>query len=295
MKKILYLFLIIITILFTALTAQAQENLSITDEEAHEIVLDGSIEDLKILLSSGYDINRPYYCSTLLTTALKSILRNGKPDIVFKKVQVLVQAGADINALPCSKQGMSALNWAVVLPSQFQRIPQNMLIGMEALIKEGKKQCTIPGIIDKPCKDITEADLTKIKEEVDKVFAIVNKNNIPEYLKIIDYLVQNGAKLNQTDFSSPLFAAMLNPQGTEIEIVQYLIEKGANINCLDDDGNTLLFFAKDNQVLIDLLIAAGVDESIRNKAGFLYTQVVETKTMVRRLNDDNSFSDEEIK
>ncbi len=45
---------------------------AISDEQAHEIVVRGTPDNVKKLLQSGYNVNKVYLCNTLLNTAIKS-------------------------------------------------------------------------------------------------------------------------------------------------------------------------------------------------------------------------------
>lgn len=77
----------------------------ISDEQAHEIVLNGTPEDVKKLLETGYDVNKVYLCNTLLNSAIKSLVQTQigieKPEDVLKKIKILVDNGADVNKAGC--------------------------------------------------------------------------------------------------------------------------------------------------------------------------------------------------
>ena len=60
-------FLIFVIMLLNAASLQAQNISSqISDEQAHEIVLTGTPDDVKKLIQSGYDVNGVYLCNTLM-------------------------------------------------------------------------------------------------------------------------------------------------------------------------------------------------------------------------------------
>ena len=72
MKKIIG-FLIFVIMLLNAASLQAQNTPSqISDEQAHEIVLTGTPDDVKKLIQSGYDVNKVYQCNTLLNVAVNT-------------------------------------------------------------------------------------------------------------------------------------------------------------------------------------------------------------------------------
>ena len=60
---------------------------AIDDARAHAIVLAGSPKDVRTLINSGYDLNKPYLCNTLLSTAVKSVTR--EPSITEPPVDAL--------------------------------------------------------------------------------------------------------------------------------------------------------------------------------------------------------------
>ena len=76
MKKTIS-FLIFVIVMLSAASLQAQNTSSqISDEQAHEIVLNGTPDDIKKLIQSGYDVNKVYLCNTLLNTAIKSLVQS---------------------------------------------------------------------------------------------------------------------------------------------------------------------------------------------------------------------------
>lgn len=83
-------------------------------------------------------------------------------------------------------------------------------------------------------------------------------------IKLIDYLINQGADLNQRgggDKETPLMAAYKKPNMT---IVNFLLEKGADINAQDSSGQTLLkqAYAKNDSAAITNFINKGADVNI---------------------------------
>ncbi len=85
--------------------------------------------------------------------------------------------------------------------------------------------------------------------------------------EIVKYLVDNGAELNCHDIIQEYSALMFACVNKQLSIVEYLIEKGAFINTQDDMGFTALFNAalRDNIEMVDLLILKGADVTIKNE------------------------------
>lgn len=259
----------------------AQET-EITDEQAHEIVLNGTPDDVKKLLETGYDVNKVYNCNTLLITAIKSAARgkyaDENPSFALEKVKILVNLGANINKIACQNNSMTAINWAVSLPMHTYNLEQEIYSKLDALPQKAG-ECNIPTVISKPCKDISQEDLKKIKETIHSSFITKNKYLVPHFMEIIGYLVENGANINSNSINgmktAPIHLAAMNTEEITLEPLEYLIKNGADVNATDAIGNTPLFYAfgSGNTKAIKLLIAAGADTKIKNMEGVLYNEV----------------------
>ena len=278
-------FLIFVIILLNAASLQAQNTPSqISDEQAHEIVLTGTPDDVKKLIQSGYDVNKVYNCNTALTTAIKSVIyglqQQVSPSVALEKIKILIEAGADVNKVPCSGEGMSALNWAVILPGQFKNMGNMSVAIFNNMIQAGVGQCNFPPLISKPCKDITASEKESINKTVQTSFIEMGKQMTPYFMEIIYYLVNNGANVNGNSLNRkqvmPIHLAASNPQEITLEPLKYLIQKGADINIQDSDGNTALFWAygTQNQRAVEILKKAGADINIKNKTGASYNEVM---------------------
>ena len=173
-KTVGFLFFVIVMLSVASLQAQNIPS-QISDEQAHEIVLKGTPDDVKKLIQSGYDVNKVYLCNTLLNEAVRSAARgknaNKHPEYALEKIKTLVNSGADINLIPCDGFSMTALNWAVSLPMHTYSLEQEIYSKLNTLPqKEG--ECNFPGIVSKPCKSISQEDLKKIKETIHSSFVI---------------------------------------------------------------------------------------------------------------------------
>ena len=270
----------------------------ISDEQAHEIVLNGTPDDVKKLIQSGYDVNREYLASTLLITAVKSAFyatqTHSTPQQALEKIKILVNSGAEVDFTPNSGFAMTALDWAIVAPVKAMEAENLVNIIYKEKIEKGKGQCKIPNVIDKPCKDITAEDRKVIKNAIHSVYVTIIKKWIPDYMEIIKYLVANGSNINNNNNAkkiTPIHLATMNPSEITIEPLIFLIQQGADINAQDIDGNTPLFWAygsRDEQI-VSLLKEAGADENIKNHQGLLYNQVTAIKTKVN-IEEDNQLT-----
>ena len=298
MKKIIG-FLIFVIILLNAASLQAQNTPSqISDEQAHEIVLTGTPDDVKKLIQSGYDVNKVYLASTLLITAVKSASyatqTHSTPQQALEKIRILVEAGAKVDITPHAGFAMTALDWAIVSPVKAMEAENLVNKIFEEKIVKGEGQCKIPNVIDKPCKDITAEDKKVIKKAIHSVYVTIVKKWMPNYMEIIKYLIANGSNINNNSNVkkiTPIHLATMNPSEITIEPLIFLIQHGANINVQDEDGNTPLFWAYgsgDKQIVL-LLKEAGADENIKNHKGLLYNQVTAIKTKVN-IGEDNQLT-----
>ena len=292
-------FLIAALILLNSGVANAQTTFSpISDEQAHEIVLNGTPDDVKKLIQNGYDVNKVYLASTLLITAVKSASyatqRRYDPQQSLEKIKILVEAGAKVDLAPNSGFSMTALDWAVVTPLKAMEAENLVNIIYKEKIEKGEGLCEIPSVISKPCKDVTPADTKVIKNAIHSTYVTIVKNWMPDYMEIIKYLVAHGGDINNNNNIkkiTPIHLATMNPSEITIEPLVFLIQHGANINAQDIDGNTPLFWAygSNQKQIVSLLKEAGADENIKNKNGSLYNQVTAVKTEVI-IGEDNKLT-----
>ena len=283
MKRFIKLFVVLV-VFFNVDTSNAQSSTSqISDEQAHEVVLMGTPDDVKKLIQSGYDVNGVYLCNTLLNTAIKSMVKGPNaqfPNYAIEKVKILIEASADVNKVGC-EQVLSPLEWVAILPLQFVEAEHDEIQALESLIKTGTDYCNLPNIISKPCKDITPSELISIKKSIHEIYLKAKEKHNPLFLDMLEILINNKANIHQIDFAGQtvLHRAALTPKGETLELMKYLILKGADVNAKDSNGNTPLFiaYAVNNNDAVNLLIASGADVSIKNNFGVTYKQIVGTR------------------
>ncbi len=276
-------FLIFVIVMLSAASLLAQNTSSqISDEQAHEIVLNGTPDDVKKLILKGYDVNKVYLCNTLLNEAVRSSARGKNaqkyPSYALEKIKILINAGANINLIPCPGFSMPALHWAVSLPQELKylEIDANKII--DEKIKNKTGECNFPGIVSKPCGQVTPEEREKIRIAIKDAMKLAYNTFVPYFMEIINFLTKNGSDINLkagTLGTAPLHIAATNPQEITLAPLEYLIKKGANLNIQDNNGNTPLFWAYGlkNSTAISILIKSGANKTITNNEGLTYKEV----------------------
>lgn len=244
--------------------SDSNSNVLLTPEQITSVVIDGTVNDLQKIIKNGNNINKPLPNSTILNTAIHSIIVNKEnlPEMAVEKVKVLIEAGVDVNYSP---YGMSPLIMAVTIPAQIRQAENKM-------IEDINKQPSL--YISQLGREETKESLYNVIKETKVFFADYQKTIEPHIIHIIRLLLDNGANVNQAgaDNAVPLHFAANTPEGESLEILKLLINSGVNVNVKDGYGNTPLFVANfaGNDEAIKLLIQAGADINVRNNAGQLY-------------------------
>lgn len=259
------------------------------DEQIHMIALDGTPDELRQVLVNKDNINSEFKCNTLLMTVVKSASDGAyaakSPEYAIEKAKILIKAGVDVNkGYACPGRLASPLSWAVALPQHLYEAENRLNDSLDYMMTKEDEYCDFPGIISKPCKDITPEEREEIRTFFHKAYKTMNKLWTPYFVDLVKLLVNNGANINEKNFGgrTPMHTSVVISQGETLKISEYLIEKGADINAQDDDGNTPLHvaFSVGNKDAVDLLIKSGADTKIRNNAGALYNQVAGYRTRI---------------
>ena len=108
-------------------------------------------------------------------------------------------------------------------------------------------------------------------------------------------LVENGTDVNAktSDGKPVIFSALVGTRPVDLEILKFLISKGADVNIRDAQGNTPLFYAFGNQEAVDILLAAGADNSLYNYSGMRYDEYTK-RTKHSYVDTDGSVKSEYI-
>lgn len=245
------------------------------DAQIKQIILNGTSDEVKQLISNDFDINKNYGCSSVINKAIQSLFwsKNEKstPEEAIEKINIVIDAGADINLEICN---MTPLAMAVTLPQQIKEEGMKYEKVIDNNIDSSPDICSVNGV-SKPCKETTAADRMKMKAEIRKIFAEEQEKLEPYIIRIVDILVNKGANINEKSHGvAPLhFAANIQVKES-YQVLKHLLEKGANPNVTDMQGNTPLFVANfaDNKSVIDMLVSFGADTTIKNNKGLLYNQ-----------------------
>ena len=259
---------------------QTYENPTIDDARAHAIVLAGSPQDVRKLINSGYDLNKPYLCNTLLSTAVKSIARqeNVKESHIdaLKKILLLLNNGADVNLRACTDDGMKPLSWAVSLPFLLINEENNTIKALRNQIKNSADYCDYPDIVSKPCRYVQPDEQQKIEQSIHASYKQRMQDLLPYMMKAIKLLIKRGADVNMADYQkqTPLHYAAGIPEEMTTEPLQYLLTHGAKPNQLNTYGQNPLFiaYAAKNPNNVNTLLEYGADGTIRDKYEFLFNQ-----------------------
>lgn len=276
-----------------------------SDEEIQTLILQGTPEDLQERLKSKFALNNIYLCNTPLSVAIRSMafssdfLGINAPDYAIKKVELLIDAGADVNQLrTCSDNAQLPLIQVLALPLEMNAMVEIANQAVDYALESGEEMCELPTMNPQPCKNITTEDVREVKRNIREAFAAEQKRIVPYMMNMIELLVKHGADINKQDVrkTTALHHAAEIPQDITLKPLKYLIENGANINAQDINGNTPLFiaYAVNNPEAVKLLLNAGADITIRNNNGLLYNEVTGHRKRVYVDKDGNIRKDTEF-
>lgn len=260
------------------------EKTSYTDEEIQSIILLGTLDVLKKAIHDKVNANKMYQCNSPLTLAIRGVLGiqelgENAPKYAIEKMKYLVDIGADPNQETCLQNARFPLTMVLAMPLELTGLEElsNQAINQE--LENDTGYCNIAGLISKPCKDITTVEIKQLKEAMHQAFFQTRKIIAPYLMEMLSFLISSGADINKKDSirgRTALHHAAEIPSNLTVEPIKYLIQKGADLNSQDLNGDTPLFIAEavDNKEVVQILIEAGADTTIRNKAGVLYNEVI---------------------
>lgn len=292
-RKILPCLLLMFGLQFPVSAAYANSD---EDAKAHAVVMQGSPQDVADFLAGGYDVNRVYECHTLLTRAIQNAadlpVTKEPPQNVIKKIQLILNAGANTNKSACPGKSVSPLTWAVTLPLILQESEADLSAILDEKIADNEEYCDIAGIA-KPCAQITPEEKILIQNYLRQNAEEAQQKLAPYFVKIVNLLIKRGANINKGDIDKQKilhYAAAISTEGTT-GILKSLLDNGAYVDPLDANGRTPLFYAygAHNDKAVELLFAAGADATMRDKDGILYNRTTAVK-LERGKNADGSIS-----
>lgn len=293
MKKYLLIFLLSLGCVYASLayaspSSQAQGVLMSEDEfsKLKKVLSQGDLTELKKMLQKGLNANSYYNCQSVLNFAIKglafsfgSVTEPLPPETVFSEVNILLQAGANVNGIkkpegcpfivPPTEQAITLHStlknltnvWNDVILGQFYKIHAN---------------CQKNPNYDAACPYLTLKRINQMKQEINHQAAQAQKKLEPYSLQMLQLLVQNGADLTYKNEKGYTFlhTAVINLKKEQsFDLIEYLIKQGIDVNAQNNDGYTALFYTYDNPKLRDFLIQSGADTSIRSKSGLFYNEM----------------------
>jgi len=252
----------------------------------HEAAADGNINQVKLLISKGADVNAK---DEKENTPLRYAVRAGKMEVV----RLLIEAGADVNAgsWPPLRAAVDEDNIAIAEYliahganvnskgnyewTPLQQAPYSssmemikMLIAKGADVNAGP-WTALHSAVQKGRRDIAELLIQKGADVNAKqkggyaplYYAISNKD-----LGMVNVLITKGADVN----AGPHPALHSAAQRGHSDIAELLIQKGASVNAKDKRGYPPLYYAISKKHLdtAKLLIAHGADVNAKDKRGY---------------------------
>ena len=132
--------------------------------------------------------------------------------------------------------------------------------------------------LEKLIKACEDRDLEKVKSLIGKGLDIdleykfwtpLTKASEKGHSDIVEYLVENGAKINEEN-SYGWTALMCASMNGRLDIVEYLVENGADVNIINNAGNTALILAlMDGHLdIVEYLIENEADVKPKNSCGW---------------------------
>ena len=246
----------------------------------------GNVTELKKMLDEGLNVNSYYNCQSLLNFAIKglafsfgSVKNPLPPETVFSEVNILLQAGANVNGIK-KPEGCPFIvpptEQAITLHSTLKNLTN---IWNEVILGEFYKihaNCQKNPNYDAACPYLTLKRINQVKQEINRQAALAQKKLEPYSLQMLQLLAQNGADLSYKDEkgNTLLHGVVINlNKDQNFDIIEYLLKQGIDINTQNNDGYTALFYTYDNPKLRDFLIQSGADTSIRSKSGLFYNEM----------------------
>jgi ankyrin repeat protein len=313
------IFLLALLIVPTALvlTSRAEETKTGSkggenaDKSLYEAAEAGDIEQVKLLISKGADVNAK---NRIGYTPLHHAASGGHSDVV----KLLLDCGADINAKGTNQR--TPLHYAAEygdektielllskgadINAKDSRNATPLCVAMTSL-SDGRREI-VDFLVSKGAK-VPDFHLASYRGDI----AILNKRlqdgvdinsqedtgSTPLHFaansgrkEVVEFLIGKGAQVDAKDIISmtPLYyAAMHNDR----DIVDLLLAKGADINAKDEGGDyTLLYYAiwEDKIKPVELLIEKGAEVNIKASDGYsplIYAIWMDNRELVEALID----------
>ncbi len=247
----------------TALVLSARAQSKTTDLSLHKVAADGDIEQVKLLISKGADVDAK---DKLGRTALHFASEKGHAEVA----KLLISQGADVNA-SCITE-LKPLHYAAMSGDK-QTVELLLSKGADVNTKrmwlKGGRLCITPLF------SAMEAGRKEVVELLVSKGAKVSEFHLAAYLGDIEKLrkcLQDGIDINsQDDYCYGWTALCAAANSGKKEIVEFLISKGANVDAKGGIGGTPLYYAASHNYedIVDLLLAKGANVNAKNEGGYI--------------------------
>ena len=245
------------TLILSAKAQSKAANLSL-----HEAAADGDIEQVKLLISKGADVNEKGRWGI---TPLHLASREGHAEVA----RLLISKGAYLNSVSENAPGLNEMT-----PLHCAAASGNKQT-VELLLSEGAEINARNGGGRTPLFEAMKSSAAGRKEIVELVVAKgakVPALHLAAYVGDIEKVrkcLQDGIDINsQENFCCTALHAAAN--GGKKDVVEFLINRGANIDARDTSGMTPLYYTAIHNCedIADLLLSKGADVNAKDESGF---------------------------
>lgn len=237
---------------------QFADSRSFNDEELlwglFTAVEQGNIEIVKILISSGVDVNqeRLLRCQNNLILVEGTVLLSAAVEGNVNIIKILLDAGAEVNAVPRNPDEPSALMLAAQ-EGYLEVVKILVDAGADVnLIREGNTYALL------------SAAGNGYKDIFDYLYPLTNLELQQEALIVLPEGIRTKQIAEKAD---PLVIELTDAVVEQnIDRIYKIINKGVNINGFDDTGSTALLAASaiNNYQIVKMLIEVGANPNIKD-------------------------------
>ena len=217
--------------------------------ELTEYVINGDIENVKLLIKAGVNVNSIFGDGDEGYIPLHEAVSNGD----MAMIKVLVEAGANVNTI--SNWNMSAIDF-----TDRQDIAEYLIANGSDMKRLNIVSWAGFGFIEK----VEESLKNKESIETQSGFSgytplIIASGN--GHLEVVKYLLKEGANIEAKSDDREETALNNASSRGQLEVVKYLVEQGADIETVDVEGLTPLHNAiyYSHASIVKYLIEQGAD------------------------------------